>query len=90
MMHPLKVPPILVQPQIYTQYPFFTRKVLAIKLWQYEPVYLFAFEVFLSVASHCDTKTQRYGEYHHSQQSSCSKLKTFCLNFSLLYEDSNE
>lgn len=49
MMHRLKVPRVLVQTQIYTLYPFFTRKVLAIKLWQYEPVYLFAFEVFLSV-----------------------------------------
>jgi hypothetical protein len=51
-MHPLKDPPVVVQPQIYTLYLVFTRKVLAIKLWQYKRVYLFAFEVFLSVASH--------------------------------------
>jgi len=58
-MHPLKVPPVLVQPQIYTLYPVFTRKVLAIKLWQYKRGYMFAFKVFLSVASHCDTKTPK-------------------------------
>jgi hypothetical protein len=56
MMHPLKVSPVLVQPQIYTIHPVFTRKVLEIKLWKYKKVYLFAFKIFLSVASHCDTK----------------------------------